>query len=208
METLIRQHGPLGAMTVIFLLAGNLINQNTSETNILSPSKWCNLNSTSDVELPQGLEQVVLSLSVLIPMLPFILNKPNDVNIEMFKSHLMGQSSGFGLSEMIRHFVELPEPSFLTKCNITSQECNYKISKQVFTLLSKNNTLSLCNKNFTSSNSKELFNSVHNFPNFICVMLGSSLMTFISILWFWQRLNDHEQSLFQNSSILKIFTKG
>ena len=203
MESLISQHGPSGALTAIFLLTGNLINLKAN--NSTASPLWCNSTNVSTKQLPKGLEEIILLISILIPIVPLSLNKPDAVNIEMFKTHILGQSSSFGLSETLRHFVEMPEPLFLSKCNISIQECKSKtFFSPNLSLLSDSKSNSLCNKNFTETNLNELFNSVHNFPNHTCVMLGSSIVTLVYILIIWQRLNNKDQSPYQTSSIVKV----
>jgi len=203
MENLINQHGPLGTMVLTMLITGNLVNRNATDTSV-SPN-LCNsslMNTT--IKLPNGLEETLLALSVLMPVVPFILNKPNDINIEMLKSHILGQSSSFGLSEVIRHFTVIPDHMFLNKCNISLSECIKKTVQSNMTFLSTDKQISLCNRNFTSLDSMDLFNSIHHFPNHTCVMLGSSLVTVICTILFWQRLNDKKVSPYQNHSCIKM----
>lgn len=204
MENLISQHGPIGAMALTMLITGNLVNLNATLTSV-SPTLCNSSNMNFTAKLPNGLEETVLALSVLVPIVPFILNKPNDINVEMFKSHVLGQSSSFGLSEVIRHFTVMPEQTFLQKCNISHSECIKKSELSNITILSNVKQNSLCNRNFTSSDTIDLFNSIHHFPNHTCVMLGSSLVTVICTILFWQRLSDKKISPYQNHSCTKLF---
>lgn len=194
MEQHIRQHGPLSSVALGMLFTGSFINLNSTQETF-SPT-WCQLNSSTIPTLPVHFEQTVLVLSVLIPVLPLIFNKMNDANIDMFKSHVVGQSSSFGLSEILRHYAVLPEPLFLQKCNISNQECVHKLLQANLTFLSPNKNTSFCNRNVSTENNKELFDSIHNFPHPASALLGSSLATVIFVLFF-------QISLFQDMDAWK-----
>jgi len=205
METLIREHGPLGLLATAMIFTGGFINKNSTQDAI--SKSWCNNNVSMTTlkppftnQLPQGLEESVIVLSVIVPMLPLFLNHFSDVNLEMFKTHVLGQSSSFGLSELMRHYTVMPEPMFLSRCNISNQECLLKTLQSNFTVLSPNQTNSLCNRNFTSKINQELFDSLHHFPDPLCAILGSSLTTIVCYLFFWHRLDKDKKSLFETAS--------
>jgi len=188
MEQHIRQHGPLTSLALGMVFTGSFINLNSTQETI--STSWCQLNSSTLPALPAHLEQTVLVLSIIIPVLPLFFNQMNDANIEMLKSHVVGQSSSFGLSEIMRHYTALPEPLFLKKCNISNQECIYKTLQSNLTFLSPNKNTSFCNRNISAENNKELFDSIHHFPNPVSAILGSSLATVIFVLFFSSSLQD------------------
>jgi hypothetical protein len=199
MEGHIKNHGPMGLVTLAMIFTGSYINTNSNQESI--SNTWCNTSDESIGQLPKGLEETVLVMSILVPMLPLILNHPNAENIEMIKAHVVGQSSSYGLTEIMRHFTVYPEPSFLKKCNITNQECQSKtLSVNNFTVLSSNSTKSFCKRNYTNENKQELFDSTHHFPNPTCVMLGSSLTSIVCLLFFWHRITKENKTPYQTTS--------
>ena len=87
----------------------------------------------------------------------------------------------FGVSELLRHFVTVPEPSFLQKCNITVEECHNKAQQFQQLPFSTTTNTSYCR----SENTPELFNSLHHFPDKTCCIIGASIVTFLATLYFW-----------------------
>lgn len=199
MEHLIKEHGPLSAVAMGMIFTGSFVNRNSTQKSI--SQTWCQMNSSSSfVNSPAHLEEIVLVLSIIVPVLPLFSNHFSVVNVEMLKSHVVGQSSSFGLSEIIRHYAVLPEPIFLKKCNISNQECFSKFLQPNLTFLSTNKSNSFCNRNTSFESSKELFDSIHHFPNPVCAILGSSLTTIIFILVFWHKFNKQNKSPYQTAS--------
>jgi len=207
--TLFKDHGPVGVLIVGMLLTGSLINRQTDAETAsnqlikVSDKHLCNKTFDHGMTLPKGLEETVLVLCVILPVIPLVMNKWTENNVEMFKAHITGQTTSYGLSELLRHYTVYPESSFLKKCNISSQEC--KTKRDHITLLSANETDSLCNKKFNLSNVQELFDSMHHVPNHVCALLGSSIVSFLAILFYWQRLNKDQKTPFQTESWLQMF---
>jgi hypothetical protein len=192
---------PLAAL----LNSANIINNN-------------NNNNNNKNKMPYGFEETVLVLSVVLPMVPLAINRLNEKNnAEMLKAHFAGQTSGYGLSQLLRHFIVYPETNFLNKCNISSQECLIKTaalaesSNHVFNFFTPNDadiitnkTFHFCNRSLTPETWKELFDSMHHVPNSTCFQLGSSLVTMFAILFYWHRLNVKKESPYNTSASLQI----
>ena len=205
---LLKDHGPIGILVFSMLLTGSLINNGNLQSNLSPPSQhWC--NSTIDslqnsIQMPSGLEETVLVLSVLLPTLPLAMNKLSPTNVEMIKAHFAGQTSSYGLSQVMRHFTVYPEPIFLKKCNISSQECVSRAKEQQ-NLISTDGNSSFCNRTFSPATLQELFDSSHHVPNSTCAILGSSIVTLLAILFYWHRLNDKSKTLYESDSCLQLF---
>ena len=206
---LLKDHGPVGMLVVGMLLTGSLINNGNFPKDLSPPSQhWCNATAKLQpalMSMPFGLEETVVVLSVVLPTLPLAFCKMSPTNLEMLKAHFAGQTSSYGLSQVMRHFTVYPEPNFLEKCNITRQECvSRALLQEQQSLISKDNeTDSFCNRTFNPATLQELFDSSHNIPNSTSAILGSSLVTLLAILFYWHRLNG--KSLSESDSCLQLF---
>ena len=204
MQALVEQHGPTGIVALAMIFTGNFINHNGTLPPI--QQMWCSNNSTTSYSnMPTGFEQTIIAFSAALPVLPLLFNTLTDENVVMLKAHVAGQSSSFGLSEIMRHYIVYPEPSFLKTCNTTSKECFEKSNRTRAVLLSPNVTDTfLCNRSFSPEAVRELFDSVHHVPSHTCALLGSSLYSFFSIIFYWQKLNNNQETL-QTDSMLQVF---
>ena len=99
----------------------------------------------------------------------------------------------------LRHFVTIPEPLFLKKCNITVEDC---ISKSTLDNipLADDGHLSMCAVNSSVTSVNNLFDSLHHFPDKTCCLIGASLVTFLATLYFWNRINKKGKSLYEAHS--------
>lgn len=218
MESLLEQHvvkqSPFALLFTGMVLLGSCINKNTlnaTSIDVTPKENWC-FNSTSFEEflapMPKGLAIATIVVTVIFPMLPILVNSYskswNSFKFNLIKCHVVGQGSVFGVSELLRHFVTLPEPLFLEKCNITLQDCFKKSNFNSLPLVSNHSNFNaLCNLNDTSiENGSKLFDSLHHFPDKVCCFIGASLVTFLTTLYFWHRINKNGKSIY-NAQTLK-----
>jgi len=203
-----KNHGPIGVLVLAMMLTGTLVNRNQTESSLPTPRlSWCNKTAPSPVpeikqpiDMPKGLEESVIVMSVVLPMMPIIFNGLASDNLRVIKAHFAGQTCSFGLSQVLRHFAVYPEPQFLKTCNISSQDCFSKAAQG-----SMGNVTQLCNRSFnTPATVQELFDSLHHVPNTPCALLGASLMTMCAILFYWHRLNSKGTSLIETPPWVQI----
>jgi len=200
------EQGPFAALLTGMMLLGSFVNMNATDNLIEPRESWCtrvNLQNT----IPTGFDVAAIVSSVVFPILPIVLNsqskKWNDFKIEMIKSHAMGQGSVFGVSELLRHFVVVPEPTFLDKCNISLSECKEKTLSKSIALIDVNNTKSFCHFN-NDTQLSQLFDSMHHFPDKISCLIGASLVTFLANLYFWNKANTKGKSIYEANAITQI----
>jgi hypothetical protein len=198
------EQGPFAILLTGMMLLGSFVNMNSTDSLIEPREFWCT-NNTVENKFPQGFDVAAILSSVIFPILPIILNsqskKWNDFKIEMVKSHAMGQGSVFGVSELLRHFVIVPEPTFLDKCNISLSECKEKAILQQIALVDVNGTNSFCQ---LKNNTQYLFDSMHHFPDKISCLIGASIVTFLANLYFWNNANTKGKSIYEATALIQI----
>lgn len=210
-QHLLQQHGLPGLFVSAMVLAGYLVNFNVQDAlDVNANSNWCDnfemFQGVQMAQMPQGFQELTIATSALFPLVPILLNsngKWSDFKIEMIKSHILGQSSSFGISEIARHFVEVPEAQFYKKCNLTYLDCKYKIHRANLSLVSENENASFCNTNV--SNKLDLINSFHHFPASTGTLVGASVVSFIAALLYWHHVNKSNKTLYQNAPMKKYF---
>lgn len=255
-NNLVKDHGPVSLFVIGMVLLGSLINRQQDQQQFtpsnafpLPTQQWCSSSSSIEenetssivplasqhhqtkIEMPLGLEETVLILSVVLPVIPLIINVASEHNVEMLKAHFAGQTSGYGLSQLLRHYIVYPaETKFLKNCNITSQECMFKtaalslafdenknkdIENKFFFFFDNllnlsssytvdKNAMQFCNRSSTPEAWQDLFDSIHHVPNSTCFLLGCSIVTLFGILFYWHRLNEQNTSPYNTSSTLQI----
>lgn len=197
MEHLIKEHGPAGLVALSLALTGGFINYEPNQNATLEMQpQWCNKTLQLNNTLPPSLLPLAVITSLVLPMVPLFLNSKThwtDMKTEVTKAHLVGQSVSFGTSELLRHFVIIPENSFLQKCNLSQEEC--------FSNLGTNLSLTgLCPK----PSQPNLFDSLHHFPEATCTSLGASFISFAASLAYWHYINKVEKSVYQSSAYTKM----
>lgn len=202
-------HGPMAVLVSSMVLLGSLVNENATDSTVQPQKSWCN-NATAQLisSMPQGLGTATIIVVVVFPLVPMLINsetkKWNDFKIEILKCHVVGQTSVFGISELLRHFLVSPEPMFLNKCNISIKECTAKMHIDKLPLVStNNNNVSFCNGHFATSTA--LFDSLHHFPDKTCCIIGASIVTFLSTLYFWNEINKNGKSIYEAHSFKQYF---
>ena len=120
------QHSPAGGLALFFLLLGGLIHTGRdSETvkigTLLECSRAAGHNGTvpmaGRLEFVTGFYEAAIFIAVAAPLVPFALDplrKWNDVKTQAVGTHLLGQSSSFGISEVLRYVGYWPNDLFLT----------------------------------------------------------------------------------------------
>lgn len=203
MEEQLRKHGPFAMIIGVMGSLGVFINSNEGSNSTVFPTLNLCLNATKTImsDLPQGLGPTTIALTLAFPVVPILINsktKWNEFKFDVVKSHVVGQSSVFGVSEVLRHVLTMPEQSFLSKCNISYMECLAKNQFSSLPLYSTDNT-SFCN-----SNNTQIFDSLHHFPDLTCGFIGSSLVTFVATLYFWRHFNSKQKQLYEASSLQHV----
>lgn len=186
-------HGPFAALFTGMVLVGSLVNKNATDTIVEPKKEWCIEGLQNLIEdMPAGLDVATVTVVVIFPLVPIMLNSHfkswNEFKFEIVKCHVLGQGSAFGVSELLRHFIILPEPTFLNKCNITSEECLANVPLET-------NVTRFCR------NTNNLFDSLHHFPDNTCCFIGASLTTFLATLFYWNRINKNGKSIYDLTSI-------
>lgn len=189
------------------VLAGIFVNKN-NDTDVVSPdATWCDsfemLRETPIGDMPKGFEEFAIVTSIVLPIVPIFLNykELDNFKIEALKSHILGQSSSFGISEIARHFATFPEANFYKKCNLTFFDCKQKIKHANLSVLSEDVNLSFCNTNATSK--LDLLSSLHHFPASSGTLVGAALASFIATLVYWHHMQKNNKSLYQNTPVKK-----
>lgn len=212
-QHLLQQHGLPSLFVTTMVLVGSFVNKNVDITDVVQPdSTWCDtfemLQDTRIGQMPQGFEELTIATSVLLPIVPILLNYrgQDDFKIEILKSHILGQSSSFGISEIARHFATFPESNFFKKCNLTFFDCKEKIRHSNLSLLSDDENLSFCNTNAT--NKLDLMYSLHHFPASSGTLVGAAIASFIATLVYWHHMHKNNKSLYHNAPYKKycLFT--
>ena len=204
MEEQLKKHGPFAMIIGVMGSLGLFINNNEGSNSTVFPTLNLCSNATLETmwsDLPKGLGPTTMALTLAFPIVPILINsktKWNEFKFDVVKSHAVGQSSVFGVSEVLRHVLTMPEHSFLSKCNISHMDCLAKNQFQSLPLYSINNT-SFCN-----SNDSKVFDSLHHFPDLTCGFIGSSLVTFVATLYFWQNFNSKQKQLYEASSLQHV----
>lgn len=213
MEEQFKKHGPFATIVGVMGLLGCFVNINEGNSTIVPTLNLCSNASiqskTFMTDLPQGLSAATLVLTLVFPIVPILINsktKWNDFKFDVVKCHVVGQSSVFGVSEVLRHVLTMPDGSFLLKCNISISDCLAKNQYKSLPLFTNGNT-SFCNLNNNTS-STDVFNSLHHFPDLTCGIIGSSIVTFLATLYYWKKCNAKEKKLYQASSIQQVVLIG
>lgn len=209
-QQLLQQHGLPTVFISTMVLAGLFVNKNTNDTEVVLPdATWCDtfemLRETPIGNLPAGFEELTIGLSAVLPVLPVFLHSRglDNFKIEMLKSHVLGQSSSFGISEIARHFATFPEANFYKKCNLTFFECKQKIKHANLSILSEDKNNSFCNTNATTK--LDLMSSLHHFPASSGTLVGAAMASFIATLVYWHHMHEDNKSLYQNAPLKKYF---
>lgn len=212
-QQLLQQHGLPSVFITAMVLVGSFVNKNNgTDTSVNPDSTWCDtfemLREVRTGDMPQGFEELTIATSIVLPIVPILLNSRglDDFKIEMLKSHILGQSSSFGISEFARHFATFPDANFYKKCNLTFFDCKQKIKLENLTVLSDDANLSFCNTNAT--NKLDLLHSLHHFPASSGTLVGAAIASFIATLVYWHHLHKSNKSLYHNSPVKKycLFT--
>lgn len=204
-------HGPMAALVSGMILVGSLVNKNATEPTIFPQESWCKNTSLQFEQLlttmPSGLGAATIIVVIIFPIIPVLINsqtkKWNDFKVEILKCHVVGQGSAFGVSELLRHFLVSPEPTFLKKCNITIEECNSKSSSSHTFPFNEPLNDSFCHSNNVEPT--DLFDSLHHFPDKTCCIIGASIVTFFATLYFWNKINRKGKSIYEAHSMQQCF---
>lgn len=211
MDSLIKEHGPAGLLIAALVLTGSLVNNvdNKDDKSIKVHSHWCKQLNHSNLAMPNGITQVAIAASIILPLIPVFINSRftwNNEKTEIVKSHLVGQSASYGIAELSRHFIVFPEPAFFTKCNLTYAECKLKAQLNLPQYLSKINlTHALCPNSSSTTSAFELFDSLHHFPDKVCVLLGAGIISFVAAILHWHSINKSGKSVFDLPGPTKVF---
>jgi hypothetical protein len=208
LEQQLIQQSPFAILFGSMVLLGSLVNRNATESTVTPSQTWCT-NTTQIQELissmPTGLGIATIVVTIIFPIVPMMINSHtkmwSDFKINMLKCHIVGQGSVFGVSELLRHFITMPEPLFLQKCNISTDDCLLKSHVQNIPLLDPQSSESFCNTGTATS----LFDSLHHFPDNICCLIGASIVTFLATLYFWNRINKKGKSVYDAHSFQQCF---
>lgn len=168
--------------------------------------------------MPRGLAETTAVFCFIWPLLPMLLNSRNtfiDAKREFVMSHVLGQTSNFGIAEVFRTQIALPEDLFLDKCNLTPEEC-LRLSQEKIALPlyepQDSNHPSLCRGQFKAANNAShaayndrpiIYNSLHHYPDPVCMLFGSSLVSFIATIMHWGKLNPTQKKLYQTSATVR-----
>lgn len=210
MEQHMKQHAPAGLAMLAMVLTGGLVNHPPNHllpnvTSVDVEPKWCRpwQNQTTQ-DLPPAITPLAITASVILPLVPLLLNSKliwTESKAEMMKSHFLGQSSSFGVSELFRHYATLPSSDFMQKCNITEQDCKALAlakSQLFFHADGANDNQTVCER-------QDVFDDLHHFPNVTCALLGASIVSFISVLMYWHVVNKKGKAIYQANPLLKMF---
>lgn len=215
LEQQVLNQSPFAVLFTSMVLIGTFVNkdQNNATEEIVTPHEnWCSNTSSSLQEfispMPKGLGIATIIVTIIFPILPILVNSQrktwNSFKFNIIKCHVVGQGSVFGISELLRHFITVPEPLFLEKCNITMQDCLYKSKLNMQSSLSGTNS-SFCQTNSLLTPDSDLFNSLHHFPDKTCCFIGASIVTFLTTLYFWNRINTKGKSIYNAHSCQQCF---
>jgi hypothetical protein len=165
--------------------------------------------------MPKGLHTATAVVYFVWPLMPLLLHirHMNDAKLESFMAHILGQTSNFGIAELFRTQIMFPEDLFLDKCNVTPDECLlYSYKKEALRLYlppsnvtagnsSSNTPRSFCRgqflnqKNGQFNDSSILYDSLHHYPDPICMLLGASIVSFITNMCQWRNINPTTKSI-------------
>lgn len=206
MEQLMKQHAPAGMAMMAMVLTGGLVNH-PSPSNITMvnvENKWCKpWHNQTLSDLPPALTPLAITASVILPLVPLFLNSKliwTDIKTEMMKSHFLGQTSSFGVSEIFRHYATMPTLDFMQKCNITEQDCKAMALAKLPLHFQKGET----NQTVCDLSEDNVFDNLHHFPNVTCALLGASVVSFISVLLYWHVVNKNGKAIYQANPVLKM----
>ena len=215
-NTLLLQVAPLGGLALLFLLLGSLIHTGQeSETVKIGTLLECSRAAQNVTpfqhqasEFVTGFYETAIFIALAAPLVPFALDplrKWNDVKTQAVGAHLLGQSSSFGISEVLRYVGYWPNDLFFDRCNLTESECLEKSLQTLYLMAptkrrrpedsssssSTTTTTTTTNQTLCSrpnARGKDIYDSLHTFPNYAGSMLGSGLISFFLCVFFWSRL--------------------
>lgn len=169
----------------------------------------------------------------LLPLLLNSRTTMNNAKIESIISHVLGQATNFGLAEVFRTQIAYPESLFLEKCNISPLEClqmsQNKVALPLYIPSQKNNSsAAMCRgqyynndiyvkssinsesgvasvpaKKKTFNDGKIIYNSLHHYPDPVCMMFGASIVSFIVSIIEWDNMNPRRKKLQQSSATVR-----
>lgn len=163
--------------------------------------------------MPKGLHTATAVVYFIWPLMPLLLHvrNMNDAKLESFMAHILGQTSNFGIAELFRTQIMFPEDLFLDKCNVTPDECLlYSYKKEALRLYlpppanvtgNSSTPRSFCRgqflnqKNGQFNDSSILYDSLHHYPDPICMLLGASIVCFITNMCQWKNINPDTRSM-------------
>ena len=114
-----------GTMIICMLIMGFMFHFQPKNDAIL-PMERCHDMTLNYTHCPLGLKGLTLSLGLLMPVIPISMRTRLEWHPDRdlgLVSHLLGQTTAFGISELVRFYHFYPAPYFLDRCNITLEEC-------------------------------------------------------------------------------------
>lgn len=224
----IKNYGILGALAVVMATSGVLVHQLADKNPLVVPhADWCqrsvhypNNNATAELAestkaltltttttMPPGLAATTAVFCVLWPLLHMVLNSRkslNEAKLESIVSHLLGQSSNYGIAEIFRTQMVYPEHLFLDKCNLSPEEC-LELSQRnmplpLYQTPAGAEEKALCRNTTLSATNPLLYNSLHHYPDPVCMLFGSALVSFIASILHWRSLNPTQKKMYDTSA--------
>lgn len=207
MEQFIKQHGPAGLAIVSLVLTGGLVNNPPPDVSSVNVDpNWCKpWNNNTITDMPPAIGPLAITASIVLPLVPLLLNSKliwTDYKTEILKCHFLGQSASFGVAELFRHYATMPANDFMQKCNISFEECQSMSFSKLPLYFFPNVNETVCKQNV--SNKEYNFDTLHNFPNVTCTLLGASIVSFVTVMLYWHVVNKQGKSIYQANSILKM----
>jgi hypothetical protein len=131
----IANHAVQGSVVLLMVACGGIIDALLDATPPdLQSLDLCNSkHQIPYVPLPRGLDETAKTLSTLVPLLPIALNSVsswNSAKTYALTSHALGQSTSFGMTELLRYLVVSPSPFLLDRCNLTADTlCSSRVKR-------------------------------------------------------------------------------
>lgn len=167
--------------------------------------------------MPRAIPLATASVFFIWPMLPILLHNKNSLNeakLESLMAHALGQSCNFAVAEILRTQIMFPEDLFLDKCNISPEDClllsNNKVSLPLYLSARdrEDKKQSFCNGQFSHNNNTLyddntiIYNSLHHYPDVVCLLFGASLVSYFTSLCHWRILNPVRKNYHRQTSSL------
>lgn len=183
--------------------------------------------------MPRGLAETTAVFCFVWPLLPMLLNSRktfNGAKMESILSHVLGQTSNFGIAEVFRTQIAYPEDLFLDKCNLSPLECLRLSQEKILlplylprppppdALLTDGlprNPAAMCKGQFynmANNNTKKkdlfkdeaiIYNSLHHYPDSVCMLFGSALVSFVATILHWRKLNPAQKRMKEASTTVR-----